>query len=380
MRERRSRSIPEQENILEDPSNQDDILKTTTAIQEPGMTRLRKKFYKPLRVIAVILAVVFAVLVIFNVLSKPYDRTRNEYTSVTIEDGDDLDAAADRLEKAGIVGSSSVFSVVSKLVLQTDVKPGTYYLSPSMDSVSIAKAICKGNITLNGFIIPDGFTLDQTFSSLSRDGFGDKDAFMRAAGDPFLQELEFIGTDIDGSPQIEGFLMPGTYRIDSEADETMIIMTMLDSFNNFFNEDYRARADELGLSVRDVVIIASMIEKETSIDSEKSAISSVIHNKLNLGLFEEGFPKVPLCSPGEASITAALYPEENENIYYVLSSKLDGTHVFTADEAEYNELKEAYEQALAAREEKAAAKEEAEAGEEDAQDGDEGQESGGDQD
>lgn len=350
MRERGSRLIPEQESILEDPSNQEEILGKTTAAKEPGIARIHKRFHKPLRIIAVIIAVVFAVLIIFNIMQKPFDRTRNEYTSVTIEEGDDLKAAAERLEEAGIVESSSRFSLVSRMALQTEIKPGTYYLSPSMDSVSIAKAICKGNVTLNGFIIPDGFTEDQTFTSLSRDGFGDKDAFMKAASDPFLQDIDFIGKDVDGAAQIEGFLLPGTYRLDTEADETMIIMTMLDSFSNFFNDDYRARADELGLSVREVVVIASMIEKETSVDNEKARISSVLHNQLNLEMID--LPEVPLCSPGETSITAALYPEDSEDIYYVLSSKLDGTHVFTSDEAEYNTLLEEYNQAAQARQEK----------------------------
>ena len=352
MRERGSRLIPEQESILEDPSNQEEILGKTTAAKEPGIARIHKRFHKPLRIIAVIIAVVFAVLIIFNIMQKPFDRTRNEYTSVTIEEGDDLKAAAERLEEAGIVESSSRFSLVSRMALQTEIKPGTYYLSPSMDSVSIAKAICKGNVTLNGFIIPDGFTEDQTFTSLSRDGFGDKDAFMKAASDPFLQDIDFIGKDVDGAAQIEGFLLPGTYRLDTEADETMIIMTMLDSFSNFFNDDYRARADELGLSVREVVVIASMIEKETSVDNEKARISSVLHNQLNLEMID--LPEVPLCSPGEASITAALYPEDSEDIYYVLSSKLDGTHVFTSDEAEYQAWLAEYEAAVKANAEKEA--------------------------
>ena len=350
MREKGSRLIPEQESILEDPSNQEEILGKTTAAKEPGIARIHKRFHKPLRIIAVIIAVVFAVLLFFNIMQKPFDRTNNEYTSVTIEEGDDLNAAAKRLEEAGIVESSSRFSLVSRMAFQTAIKPGTYYLSPSMDSVSIAKAICKGNVTLNGFIIPDGFTADQTFTSLARDGFGDKDAFMKAASDPFLQDIDFIGKDVDGAEQIEGFLLPGTYKLNTEADETMIIMTMLDSFSNFFNDDYRARADELGLSVREVVVIASMIEKETSVDSEKARISSVLHNQMNLEMIE--LPKVPLCSPGEASITAALYPEDSEDIYYVLSSKLDGSHVFTSDEAEYNALLEEYNQAAQERQEK----------------------------
>ncbi len=347
MKEKGSRSIPEQENILEDPSNQEDILSKTTAAVDPGKTRIHKRFHKPLRIIIVIIAVVFAVQIIIGMMQSPYDRTFNKYSTVTIEEGDDLSAAADRLEESGIIGSASRFSLVARMIFQTDVKPGTYYLSPSMDFVSIAKAICMGNVTLNGFIVPDGFTLDQIFSSLARDGFGDKDAFMKAAADPFLQEIEFIGTDVKGASQIEGFLLPGTYKLDAEADETMIIMTMLDSFANFFDEDCMARADELGLSVRDVVVIASMIEQETSYENEKARISSVIHNQLNLGIIKpDDFPEIPLCSPGESSIKAALYPEDNEDIYYVLSSKLDGTHVFTSDEAEYQTLLEEYNQAV----------------------------------
>lgn len=354
MKERGSRLIPEQENILEDPSNQEEILSKTTAVRESGITRIHKKYHKPLRIIAVIIAVVFAVFILFSYIAKPFDRTLNEYKSVTIEEGYDLNQAAKRLQDEGIIGNASAFTLVSRLIFQTDIKSGTYYLSPSMDSVAIAKAICKGNITLNGFIIPAGFTVDQTFTSLSRDGLGDKKAFSKAAADPFLQEIDFIGKDISGADQIEGFLLPGKYRMDDTADESMIIMTMLDSFSNFFNEDYRARADELGLSIREVVTVASMIEKETSISSEKSRISSVIHNQFNLDMIK--LPEVPLCSPSEESIIAALYPDDTEDIYYVMDSRLDGTHVFTSDEEEFKTLTEEYEKALEERKARLAAR------------------------
>ena len=336
---------------MEDPSNQKDILTENTAA-EAGKSGFHKRFQKPLLIISVMIAVVFAVLIIFNILIRPYDKTMSTYSNFTVEEGSSTGDVADGLEKAGIIGNAGIFRLTSSMVFASDFKPGTYYLSPSMDSVSIAKALCKGNITTNGFIIPDGFSMDQTFSSLARDGFGDEKAFMEAAADPFLSELDFIGTDVAGSEQVEGFLMPGTYRLESGADEAMIIYTMLDSFDNFFNDDYRARADELGLSIRDVIVIASMIERDTSIDSEKAQISSVIHNKLNLGIIApEDFPDVPLCSPGEASVIAALYPSEDENTYYVLSDKLDGTHVFTDSESEYNALVESYNAAKTARDE-----------------------------
>ena len=333
---------------MEDPSNQTDI--SRTAAPDPVKAGFRKKLHKPLLIIGVMIAVVFAVLFLFNILIRPYDKTQCTYSNFTIDEGEKAAEISAELEEAGFIANASVFRLTSTLIMKTDFKAGNYYLSPSMDAVSIAKALCMGNVTTDGFIIPEGFTVSQTFYSLARDGFGDRDAFMKAAADPFLQDIDFIGKDIDGSAQLEGFLLPGTYRLNTDADETMIIMTMLDRFSNFFNEDYRARADELGLSIREVVVIASMIEKETSVDSEKAKISSVLHNQINLEMIK--LPAVPLCSPGEASITAALYPDDSENIYYVLSSKLDGTHVFTADEAEYNVFVDEYNKAAAEKQAK----------------------------
>ncbi|MBR2541050.1 MAG: endolytic transglycosylase MltG [Mogibacterium sp.] len=334
---------------MEDPSNQTIIENKTTA---SGNSGINKRFLKPLRIIIVILAVVFAVLLSFYFISRPYDRTCSTFTNVMVEEGEDLAAVSARLEEAGIVSSSSAFSLVSRCLFLTDFKPGTYFLSPSMNLPDIARTMVRGLTISNGFSIPAGYSLDQIVTSLARDGFIDTESFMKSASSTFLQDIDFIGNDIEGPQQIEGFLFPDEYAVSPAADETMIIMTMLDRFSNFFNEDYRARADELDMSIREIVVIASMIETETTLDKERAEISAVIHNRLNMGLYAEGeFPEIPLCSPGEASIIAALYPAENENIYYIWSDSLDGSHVFTADEAEYQQLVEKYNQAIAEREE-----------------------------
>jgi cell division protein YceG involved in septum cleavage len=98
-----------------------------------------------------------------------------------------------------------------------------------------------------------------------------------------------------------------------------------------------------------------MIENETVIDSEMPEISSVIHNRISLGMTDKNeIPEVPLCSPGEEAILAALYPAETEDTYYVLSSSLDGTHKFTSDEAEYQAWLEEYEAAVKANADKGA--------------------------
>ena len=141
----------------------------------------------------------------------------------------------------------------------------------------------------------------------------------------------------------------------------MMIIMMLDAFGNFYNDDCSARADELGITTRQLLVMASMIEKETSVDKERSIISGVIHNQINMELIKiDELPDKPLCSPSKESIMAALYPDEHEYTYYVLDSTLDGTHRFTSDEAEYNALLAEYEDAVkaeAAAEEADAAKE-----------------------
>lgn len=334
----------ELENILEDPSNQKTELTKTTA---SGKSGIHKRFHKPLMIITLTFAVVFAVLISFDIIAGPYDKTNNTYSNVTIEQGESLDDIADKLQEAGIIQDASRFVLVSKLSRTTSFKPGTYYLSPSMDSREIANTLSNGLTTSNGFTIPAGYTIDQIASALERDGFVNKEKFLKEAGHSFFSDIDFIGTELSGTDQIEGFLLPDTYVINSNADESMIIFTMLDNFNNYFNEDFKARANEMGLTTRQVVIIASMIEKETTVGKERAAISAVIHNRLNMEL--DDMPDVPLCSPSKEAIFAALYPEENENIYYVLSEKLNGTHVFTSDEAEYNALTEAYNAAIEAR-------------------------------
>ena len=129
----------------------------------------------------------------------------------------------------------------------------------------------------------------------------------------------------------------------------MIIIMMLDAFNNFYDADCKARADELGITTRQLLVMASMIEKETSVDKERATVSGVIHNRINMELTSvKDLPEKPLCSPGKESIMAALYPEEHEYTYYVLSSSLDGTHKFTDDEKEYKKWLKEYEDAVKA--------------------------------
>ncbi len=313
----------------------------------------RKRFRIPLRIIAVLILLALADFACVEILSAPYDRTHATYSNFVIEEGDNASDVAAKLEDAGLVKSAARFKFVSRLTFAGNFRPGMYFLSPSMKSTAIINSFTKGLTTSRGFTLPAGYTVEQTAAALDRDGLADMDSFMKAASSPYLADIEILADEsgkLKGSELVEGFLFPAEYSLSDEADESMMIVMMIDAFSNFFNDDYRARTEELGMSVREIIVIASLIEKETSVDKERAEISAVLHNRINLEMTEKGeIPDVPVCSPSKESVIAALYPEENENTYYVLSSKLNGSHVFTADEEEYRALLEEYNEAVQAR-------------------------------
>ncbi len=339
-------------------------LKTMEAASELENVNKRRRFKWPLRIILGLLVLVLLALWGIYQLNKPYDRTDATYRNVTIADGSSKADVAKKLEKEGIIRKASSFELLSKISFSGGFRSGMYFLSPSMDSLSIVKTLQKGLTTQKGFTIPPGYTVDQIATALDRDGLADKAAFLEACSSPDLLQMEVLADpsgELSGTDLVEGFLFPSDYSLSSDADEGMMVIMMIDAFSNFYNEEYQARADELGLNPRQVLIIASMIEKETTVEKERAAISAVIHNRYNLGLMDEDeIPKIPLCSPSEESIIAALYPEEADYTHYVLSSKLDGTHKFTADDAEYEKLSAEYEEAVKAKEEREASEKAAE--------------------
>lgn len=300
-------------------------------------------------VVICILLIVIGIIT-FNVYGRPFDKSNNTYKEITISPKDDSATIADKLYDAGIIGDVNNFTNLSSISFKNGkYKPGTYLLSPSMDFNQLSSTMINGITTNSGFTIPSGYNFDQTIASLEQSGILKKNDVEEVLSSvDFSQNFDFIEPNSDPKLQLEGFLYPDNYSFnaDTNVNAMMVITTMLDNFDNNFNDEYRARAEELGLSIRDVVIIASMIESVTSVDKEKASISSVIHNRINLNMsFKNGFPVNPICSPGSSSIKAALYPEESNYIYYVNSYKLDGSHEFAENSDEYltylNKYKEA---------------------------------------
>lgn len=303
-----------------------------------------KKWLIILFIIILCLMLLFAVL---RICGKAYDKTNITYTEVVIKESDTTTDIGNKLQERGIIANANSFNLLSSLEFKKGkYKSGTYLLSPCMNFSQISQALIDGITTNTGFGLPSGYTVNETLLALDQAGISSKEDLQKVVDNVDFSSFSFIDANLDPSVRLEGFLYPDTYKMDSNASAIMVITTLLNQFDNNYTDEFKARADELGLTTRQVIIIASIIEKETKIDKEKATISSVIHNKLNMNIpFEGGFPQNPLCSPGLESIKAALYPEETEYLYYTFSDKLNGSHVFTNDEAQIQKMKEAYQNA-----------------------------------
>ncbi len=332
-------------------------------------------------VLGILFVMIIGVSVILSVINKPLDRDNSTMITVTIEEGSSTTDIANALKDAGVIKSVTNYKICSKLYrCDGKYKAGIYSFSPSMTCSEIAKVIVSGKETTNTFTVPEGYTIKQIAELLDKDGLADKDKFIKATQNSSEYEsFSFLKDAQKGKNHLEGYLFPTTYQIAKNADEEQIITTMLNQFDSIFTDKYKKRAKKLGYSENEIIIIASIIEKEAQVDDDRAKIASVIYNRLEKGMNLQmcstiqyilgktkpvlsiadteidspyntyqnaGLPKGPICSPGEASIKAALYPDDTDYLYFVVSEKLDGSHNFSKSYSKFQKDSAAYEKAL----------------------------------
>ncbi|MBN1829714.1 MAG: endolytic transglycosylase MltG [Deltaproteobacteria bacterium] len=265
---------------------------------------------------------------------------------------------AGQLEEAGLVRDRRIFIAFACLRRATvHVKAGEYELSGRLSPAQILDKMVRGEVREYLLSFPEGFTLRQVARRLADEGLVSETAFLAAASDAgFLGSLKIEGD------RAEGYLFPETYRFTRLMDEKQIIRMMVQEFRRRFTPVHEARAAELGMSIRDIVTLASIVEKEGGPVREKSLIAAVFYNRLKKGMRLESDPTViygienfngnltrehlrqktpyntyvirslppgPICNPGLDALMAALYPADVKFLFFV--ARNDGTHCFSAD-------------------------------------------------
>jgi UPF0755 protein len=330
-------------------------------------------------IILLVIVISLAGYLLVMCINEPKETEDATFKSVTIEMGSSTSAIANQLYSQGIIDSAKYFKILSKLNRFDDkFQAGVYSLSPSMTPTDIGKTIVNGHVETLNITIPEGYTIYQIADKLSEEGAIDHDIFVDLLENEDFK-FDFLKTAQNNENHLEGYLFPNTYQLATGATEEQIITTMLNQFDLVFTDEYVARTKELNLTINDIVTIASIIERECKEAADRPKVASVIYNRIaksmplqmcstvQYALGEQktrlsiadtkidsqyntyvhtGIPPGPIGAPGESSIKAALYPEDTDYLFFVVSDKLDGTHNFSSDMTQFEKDKAAYNVAL----------------------------------
>lgn len=300
-------------------------------------------------------------LLLYQILWAP--NTFEGERIVTISKGETFSQVVDSLEQAGVIRSRLMFEVAGRILgLTTKMQIGRYCFTSGISNKEILDDLKWGrSVLMIKVVIPEGLKATRQARILSRELGIDSSRFMTLVFDS-----NFARTLNVDSPTLEGYLMPSTYRFYWQTDEEKIIEQMVTTFWNVVNDTLRRRASNLGYSLHEVLTLASIVEGETKIDSERAVVAGVYLNRLKKRMrlqadptiqyiiegeprrlrysdlqqksayntyFHYGLPPGPVNNPGIEAIIAVLYPKTHKYLYFVATGK--GGHVFTRTYSEH---------------------------------------------
>ncbi len=303
-----------------------------------------------------------------------------EVVVVIPEESDSSEIAA-ILKENGLIDNEFLFKLQSKLNGTDDLfRSGTFVLNMAMSENEIMDALQSVKYIQTApeekVTIPEGLTLKQIGQIFESKKFFTCEEFLKACNNLEDYDYSFISEIPNREFVLQGYLFPDTYFLSDKPTPKQVIEKMLDRFEQVFTYAYHQRADELGMTMDEVLTLASIIEKEIRIPEERELASAVMHNRLEIKMplqmcstvlyaldksrdrllladlevkspyntyINQGLPPGPIACPGEASIRAVLYPEENcDYLYFVLKDTDTGEHFFTGDYNEFLRAKDSY--------------------------------------
>ncbi len=274
---------------------------------------------------------------------------------VEIEKGEGLFSIARKLKKEGLIRSVPVFMIEAfRKGVYKDFKAGEYALYPNQTLEEIFEVLIKGKIYLHRVTVIEGATLWEVAETLEKNNICSKNEFLKLAHDQkFLKDLGLPG------PSLEGYLYPETYFFAKKTDPHLVIKVMTDKFKEVWR-DLEGLALKSRLSMREIVTLASIVEKEAFYEAEKPIIAAVYLNRLKKGMplqadptinyalkdfrrltyrdyytvkspyntyLHNKLPPTPIGNPSKSSLLAVLKPAKVPYLFFVASG--DGRHIFS---------------------------------------------------
>jgi UPF0755 protein len=246
-----------------------------------------------------------------------------------------------------------------------DLQAGEYRFDRPLAAVDVVERIASGDVYTRSITFPEGLIIEEMAEIFESRGFGAAEDFEAAAANPSL-----VRAVDDEAVDLEGYLFPETYPLARDTPASSLIVMMVDRFFSTFVDQWRRAAEEQGLTVRQVVTLASLVEEETGATHERPIVAAVYRNRFRIGMRLQadptvvyamrqagsyngnirrddlamdspyntyryaGLPPGPIAAPGAAALAAVLTPEDVDYLYFV--SRNDGTHAFARTLAEHN--------------------------------------------
>ena len=279
-----------------------------------------------------------------------------------VKEGSTLRQVANELENKELIRSRDLFLVWARFLGHArHIKAGEYRLNPGMSPLVILKTLSSGAIVTHPVTIPEGYSRMQIAELLAAKGLVAKDEFLAITGDPDVAKHYGIA-----GPDLEGYLYPDTYQFSRGLSAASIVDVMVRHFRGV-TASFRENVKTSGMTLEQIVILASIVEKETGRAEERPMIASVFLNRLKKGNRLEsdptviygikdfdgnlkkkdlirhspyntyvirGLPPGAIANPGKEAIKAVLFPAETSYMFFV--SKNDGSHHFSETLAEHN--------------------------------------------
>ncbi len=288
-----------------------------------------------------------------------YKGYSGSHVIVVVPQGAGAHSVAGALHEVGVIRSRTFFNLLLRVSGSTAaLHAGEYRFEGLLTPMAVHRILVAGDVLLHRVTVPEGLRAEQIFDLLVSRGLGTREGFERA-----WRRVDLLQGLDEEAGDLEGYLYPDTYHVPRFLPEEEILQEMVKRFVAKFGERERRRARAMGLTVRQVITLASMVERETSLPDERSLISAVFQNRLRRGMMlqcdptviyalqrsgryegrltrkglrfdspyntylHRGLPPGPIASPGMESIQATLHPADSDYLYFV--SMNTGRHHFS---------------------------------------------------
>ena len=320
--------------------------------------------------IIVIMIIIITIWQCFKIVDTPLKIKDEEI--IEVAEGDSFYGVLNKLSEEDKIKNEFLVKLYLKIRgIKPEVLAGTYKLDKSMTLDEIITLLSSDSTIGKIYItIPEGYTIDDIATELEENNICSSEDFINSVKNYNLPA--YVSNNPNKRYNLEGFLFPDTYSFNENENADFVVKTMI----NRFEEVWQELVQSLNLSIADdeiekIVNVASIIEKEAVVDSERSLISSVIYNRIAIEMplqidatviysygyhiekmYEKhleidspyntymyyGLPIGPISNPGRASLMAALKPEKTDYLYYLLESEY--THYFTDNYDDFLRRKE----------------------------------------